>query len=76
MRAIKLTNTSEATIPIVMSDNTTVYLGPRQTLENIEVKNYHEIIRFVRAEVELREPVVPETKRINLKMKRTTYLKG
>ena len=76
MRAIKLTNISEATIPIVTENGTTIYLAPRQTLENIEVKNYHEIIKFVRADVELREPVIPETKRVNLKASRKTYLKG
>ena len=76
MKARKLTNVTEATIPIVTANGTTIYLGPRQTLENIELTNYHEIIKFVRADIELIEPVLPETKRVNLKMKKPTYLKG
>lgn len=60
MKVRKLTNTSEVQVPVEIDGGTTVYLPPRKSIENVEVRNMNSISRFVKANVDLSE--VPQMK--------------
>ena len=77
-RVFKMQNISKVMIPVELKDGTTVYLNPRQVLEDVEVANYSSIARFLKADIVLNEPVeaVGPTK-VSVSGKRTKqYLKG
>jgi len=72
-KVIKMSNISNVQVPVVLEDGTTVYLPPRESIENVTVKNYESIAKFIRADISLNEP--REAKVSGGKGKRS-YLKG
>ena len=69
MKVVKMTNISNVQIPVELTNGTTVYLPPREVIENVSIENYEAITSFVKAEVRLNEPKESKskTKRMYLK---------
>jgi len=70
MKVVKMTNISNVQIPVELTNGTTVYLPPREMMENVSVENYEKITGFIKAEVKLNEPKESKSK------SGKTYLKG
>ena len=51
----KIENISEVSIPVEIDDNTTVYLPPKKSMENISVKNLDKIKIFSKITRDLTE---------------------
>jgi len=56
MKVKKLCNISNVQIEVVLTNGATIFLPPRQVLENIDIGNYTTIANKVKAELILIEP--------------------
>lgn len=56
MKMLKIKNISQVQVPIV-SEGVTYYLAPKASMENVKIENFDEISRFVKAVVEISEPI-------------------
>jgi hypothetical protein len=56
MKVKRMCNISNVQIEVVLTNGTTIFLPPRQVLENIEIGNYTSIANKVQAELVLTEP--------------------
>jgi hypothetical protein len=56
MKVKRLCNISDGQIEVVLTNGTTIFLPPRQVLENIDIGNYTVIANKIRAELVLTEP--------------------
>jgi len=77
-RVFKMQNISKVMVPVELKGGTTVYVNPRQVIEDVDVVNYHQIARFMKADIVLNEPVESTgPTKVTVPGKRTKqYLKG